>query len=248
MAEHADASDKKLSETDPAETSASSRGDTGEASSESPNEAASEEKSSDAAPASGPDAPVVQPEDAEDYDAAVDADVDDGPNDAATAKKPMSPVRLATVSGVVIVVALTALAGWLGFREFQAHQAQQQRKLLVQVARQGALNLTTIDWQHADTDTQRILDSATGTFYDDFSKRSKPFIELVKKVQSKSVGTITEAGLESESGEEAQVLVAVSVNTSTVGGAEQEPRHWRMRITVHKDGDEAKVSNVAFVS
>ena len=52
-------------------------------------------------------------------------------------------------------------------------------KLFVQVARQGALNLTTIDCQSADADVQRILDSATGTFYDDFSKRSQPFIDVV---------------------------------------------------------------------
>jgi Mce-associated membrane protein len=186
-------------------------------------------------------------DDAEDYDDAVDADVDGDPKDVVAEARPMSPVRLATVLGVVAVVASTALAGWLGFREYQAHQAQQRSELLVQVGRQGALNLTTIDWQHADADIQRILDSATGTFYDDFSKRSKPFVDVVKKAQSKSVGTVTEAGLESQSGDEAQVLVAVSVSTTNLGAAEEEPRHWRMRISVKKVGDEAKVSNVAFV-
>jgi Mce-associated membrane protein len=186
-------------------------------------------------------------DDVEDYDDAVDADVDDDPKDIAAEARPMSPVRLAIVLGGVAVVASTALAGWLGFREYQAHQAQQQSELLIQVGRQGALNLTTIDWQHADADIQRILDSATGTFYDDFSKRSKPFIDVVKKAQSKSVGTVTEAGLESRSGDEAQVLVAVSVSTTNLGAAEEEPRHWRMRMSVKKVGDEAKVSNVAFV-
>jgi Mce-associated membrane protein len=225
MAEHADATRDELNND--------------EGASESPNEVASEETSSEA--------PEVETEDAEDYDGAVDADVDDDPKDVATEKKPKSPVRLAVVLGVVVVVAVTALAGWLGFREYQAHQAQAQRALLVQVGRQGALNLTTIDWQHADTDIQRILDSATGTFYDDFSKRSKPFAEVVKKAQSKSAGTVVEAGIESQSGDEAQVLVAVSVKTSNAGAAEEEPRHWRMRISVKKVGDEAKVSNVEFV-
>ena len=148
---------------------------------------------------------------------------------------------------MVAVVASTAVAGWLGFREYQARQGQQQSELLVQVGRQGALNLTTIDWQHADKDVRRILDSATGAFHDDFAKRSKPFVEVVKKAQSKSVGTVTEAGLESQAGDEAQVLVAVSVITSNAGEPEAEPRHWRMRISVKKIGDEAKVSNVAFI-
>jgi Mce-associated membrane protein len=154
---------------------------------------------------------------------------------------------LAMIAGVVAVLALAGLTGWLGFRTYQSHQADEQQKLFLQVGRQGALNLTTIDFQHADADVQRILDSATGTFYDDFDKRSKPFIEVVKQAQSKSVGTIAEAGLESESDNGAQVLVAVTVKTSNAGAPEQAPRAWRMRISVQKVGDEAKVSNVEFV-
>ncbi|MDT5319330.1 MAG: Mce-associated rane protein, partial [Mycobacterium sp.] len=100
---------------------------------------------------------------------------------------------------------------------------------------------------HADSDIQRILDSATGSFYDDFAKRSKPFVEVVKKAQSKLVGTVTESGLESQFGDEVLVMVAVSVVTMNVGEPEAEPRHWRMRISVKKVGDDAKVSNVAFV-
>jgi Mce-associated membrane protein len=239
MAEHADASREEVSKTYQPEPSPAASIRTDEGAAESPNEVSSEETSSGV--------PEVQTEDAEDYDGAVDSDVDDDPKDVASKKKPMSPVRLATLFGVVVVVASTALAGWLGFRDYQAHQVQQQRALLIQVGRQGALNLTTIDWQHADADIQRILDSATGTFYDDFSKRSKPFVAVVKKAQSKSAGTVVEAGLESQSGDAAQVLVAVSVKTSNAGAAEEEPRHWRMRISVKKVGDEAKVSNVEFV-
>ena len=96
--------------------------------------------------------------------------------------------------------------------------------MFLQVGRQGALNLTTIDFAEADTDIQRILDSATGTFYDDFSKRSQPFVDVVKQAHSKSVGTVTEAGLESASADQAQVLVAVSVKTSNAGAAEQPAR------------------------
>jgi Mce-associated membrane protein len=61
------------------------------------------------------------------------------------------------------------------------------------------------------------------------------------------VGTITEAGLESETGDTAQALVAVSVQTSNAGGTDQEPRAWRMRIYVQRVGDQVKVSNVGFV-
>jgi len=182
-------------------------------------------------------------EDVADYD---EAD-GDGAQDEPPAKPRISHVRLATIAGLVVVVALAALTGWLGFRAYQSHQADQQRKLFLQVGRQGALNLTTIDWHEADTDVQRILDSATGNFYGDFQKRSAAFIDVVKQAQSKSVGTVSEAGLESASDTDAQVLVAVTVKTSNAGAAEQQPRAWRMRISVQKVGNDAKVSNVEFV-
>jgi len=75
----------------------------------------------------------------------------------------------------------------------------------------------------------------------------QPFVDVVRQTQSKSVGTVTEAGVESESGDQAQVLVAVSVKTSNAGAAQQQPRAWRMRISVQKAGASAKVSDVEFV-
>jgi Mce-associated membrane protein len=59
---------------------------------------------------------------------------------------------------------------------------------------------------------------------------------------------VTEAGLESETADTAKALVAVTVTTSNAGTAQTEPRAWRLRMFVQKVGDEAKVSNVEFVS
>jgi len=184
--------------------------------------------------------------DGEDYEAAVD-ELDTGAGEVARPKRPMPHVRLAAIFGLAVVLVLATTVGWLGFRAYQSHQAQAQRQLFLQVARQGALNLTTIDWQHAEADVQRVLDSATGEFYDQFSSRKQPFIDVLKKAQSKSVGTITEAGLESDAVDRAQALVAVSLKTSDLGGGDQPPREWRMRISLEKTGNEVKISDVTFV-
>ena len=160
----------------------------------------------------------------------------------------MSHVRLATIAGLVAVVVLAAVCGWLGYRAYESRQAADQRQVFLQVGRQGAINLTSIDFQNVDADVARILDSATGTFYDDFQKRAQPFAEVVRQVKSKSVGTVTEAGLESETPDSAQVLVAVTVNTAVEGQPEQAPRAWRMRITVQQTAEDVKVSNVEFVA
>jgi Mce-associated membrane protein len=150
--------------------------------------------------------------------------------------------------GVASIVALVGVAGWLGYRLHQDHQVQAQRNLYVQVARQTAINLTTISYTEVDADIKRVLDSATGAFHDEFQNRSKPFVEVVKKVQSKTEGTVAEAGLLTYTKDQAQVLVAVAVKTSLAAApADDEPRRWRMRVTVDKTGDGAKVSNVEFV-
>ena len=163
-------------------------------------------------------------------------------------KKPWSHVKLAIAVGLAVVVALAGLTGWLGYRAYQAREADQLRELLVSVGRQGAINLTTIDFQNADADVQRILDSATDAFYDDFAKRSQPFVDVVKQAKSKSVGTVNDAGLESVTATEGNVLVAVTVKTENAGAQNQPPRNWRMRLTVKKTGaDQAKVSKVEFV-
>jgi Mce-associated membrane protein len=196
--------------------------------------------------------PVATDSELEDEAVDGDDDADESAEDNSNVTPPgpsgQAAVRLATVLGVAMVVVLATLVGWFGFRVHQSHQAQAQRSLLLQAARQGALNLTTIDWQHADADVQRILDGATGQFHDDFSARSGPFVDVVKRAKSVTVGTVTEAGLESETADTAKALVAVTVTTSNAGTAEPQPRAWRLRMFVQKIGDQAKVSNVEFVS
>ncbi|CAM4348363.1 hypothetical protein MB901379_02668 [Mycobacterium basiliense] len=172
-------------------------------------------------------------------------DADSAP--AARTKRHTSAVRQATLFGLAVLVALAVPVGWLGLRVHQDRQLQAQQSQFLQVARQVALNLTTIDWQHADADVRRILDGATGEFYNDFAKRAQPFADVLRQAKATSVGTIIEAGLESQTAENAQALVAVSVQTSTAGEPDPTPRAWRMRITVQKVGDQVKAANVGFV-
>ena len=158
-----------------------------------------------------------------------------------------SAIRSAMIFGLAVVAVLGLVCGWLGYRAYSTRHAAELRAVLLETGRQEAINLTTIDFEHAEADVQRILDGATGQFYDEFNSRSAPFVEVVKKAQSKSVGTVTAGGIESMNGDEAQVMVAVSVKTTTKGAPDDPPRHWRMRMTVTKQGSDAKVAKVEFV-
>jgi Mce-associated membrane protein len=169
-------------------------------------------------------------------------------DEASPRRQRRSPTRLALVFLLVFLAVLVGVGVWTGHQIVQERQVQAHRQALVAAGRQAALNLTTIDAASADSDIKRILDSSTGVFHDDFEKRSGSFIQAVNQAQSKTVGTVTEAGLESQDGDDAHVLATVAVTTATAGVEDPHPRAWRMRITVtqHAGGD-PKVSNVEFV-
>ncbi len=159
---------------------------------------------------------------------------------------PAQVVRIALAAVLIAAVVLTGLVGWLGFRAYEAEHGEAQRNLFVQTAQDVAVNLSTVDYQHVDADAQRIQDSSVGGFADSFAHHKQNYIDNAKQSRSRSLGTVTDAGLESQSGDQGRVLVAVTVKSTDP--TEQAPQFFRMRITVQKVGDGAKVSDVAFVS
>jgi Mce-associated membrane protein len=176
---------------------------------------------------------------------------DDVPVDVVYLRPTQPPAqveRIALIGGLVAAVVLAGLVGWLGFRTYEAQDREAQRSLFVQAAQDIAVNLSTVDGQHADADAQRIQDSAIGTFADSFARHKQAYIDAAKQSRSRSLGTVTDVGLESQSGEQGRVLVAVTVKTVDPVPADQQPQLFRVRITVHKVGDGAKISDVAFVS
>ena len=117
----------------------------------------------------------------------------------------------------------------------------------VEAGKQAALNLTTVNHATADADVQRVLDSSTGQFREDFAQRAEPFKQALRDAKSVSIGSVTAAGLEGLDGDRARVLVAVTVKTTKNGEPEQEPKAWRMRLSVVKVDGGYKVENVEFV-
>ncbi|OBB30678.1 Mce protein [Mycolicibacterium peregrinum] len=200
---------------------------------------------------SAPEAEAEAVEKTEEADEDADGEAVEEESDEAEPKTPerrrFLRSQTAAVAGGVLVVALVALTGWLGYDYYQVHQEQQRRDMFMETARQGATNLTSIDWEHAEDDVQRVLDSSTGRFYDDFEKRSKSFLDVVKQIKSKSVGTVTASALKSYSEDKADVLMSVTIRSTNAGVPEQDPQVWRMVLTVQDIEGEAKVSNVEFI-
>jgi Mce-associated membrane protein len=187
-------------------------------------------------------------------DVALDGEPEEGSKSDDSDSAWLGSRRTVTAFGWAIALctaAAAALGGVIGYLEYQTHVLRvtaEHDNMFIEAGRQAALNLTTISYTDVDRDVARVLDSATGSFHDDFQNRSGPFIAVVKQAQSTSRGTITEAGLSSVDGDQAQVIVAVSVTTTIAGQSnDQQPRGWRMRLNVQKVGNTAKVSDVQFV-
>jgi Mce-associated membrane protein len=175
----------------------------------------------------------------------------DGRGDKRRRRLGWSPVRSAVVALAVAGLAIATVGGWFDDQAYHDLVAEKRTHALVEAARQGALNLATIDFTNVRDDVQHILDSSTGAFLQDFRSREPAFTDFVQKAQSKSTGTITEAAVESSNGDEARILVALAVVTSSAGRppGPGTPQMWRMRVTVQMTSAEvAKMSNVEFVA
>lgn len=158
----------------------------------------------------------------------------------------MAERRRSTVTIVVLslLLALTLAAGYFDHR---ARARDQFGREALAAATQGLVSLTSVDHQQVDADVQRILDSSTGAFRDDFERRAQSFADAARTARSVSVGTVTEAGVQSLEGDSGRVLVAMTVMTSNAGVPERTPRAWRTVVTVTDTDEGMKVSKVEFI-
>ncbi|WP_051194243.1 hypothetical protein [Nocardia jiangxiensis] len=154
---------------------------------------------------------------------------------------------LASAAAAVVIVALAAVTATLVLQHRTATREQADRAAYLQAARQAVVDLTTISAGSADADVARILAASTGTFHDDFGSRSAAFTSVVKQAHVSTTGTVSAAGIESMSGDEAKVLVAATSRVTNATGADNEPRVWRLRVLLHRTQGHILVSNVDFV-
>jgi Mce-associated membrane protein len=234
-------------------------------------EAVSEEDEAGAAESVETEVPDSTPEvKADETDAADDAeggeadepDADaDASGDEVEAPMPSRRLRLSrrlrrrrwstVAASLAIIVALVALAG-SGYmiKEHRDAVRQGQRAAeFVAAARQGVVTLTSLDFNNAKHGVQRILENSTGSFKDDFLKMADDFTKVVEQSKVVSQGSVQAAAVELDSmtKDSAVVLVASTSEVTNAAGAKQDPRTYRLIVTVTRDGGQLKISKVEFV-
>lgn len=150
------------------------------------------------------------------------------------------------VAGLVIgaCLVLTGLMVWQ-HRGVAAEQAREGQ--IVDAARAGVTALLSIDHTRARADVQRVLELSTGTFRDDFAKTADDFVTTAESQKVVTVARIKAAALESADADGGTVLLAVDNEVSNAAGAKQDPRPFRMSVTVARDGAQFKMSRLEFV-
>jgi Mce-associated membrane protein len=152
-----------------------------------------------------------------------------------------------TIAAVVAICALLGVSGWMAWHHHNVVQERQRAAAYIAAARQGVINLTSLDFNKAKQDVQRVLDSATGEFKDDFQRRAEDFESVVKDSKAVTEGSVAATAVESMNNDSAVVLVLANERITNIAGAKDQPRTFRFRVSVVHDGDQLKVSKVEFV-
>ncbi|MDR7171884.1 Mce-associated membrane protein [Nocardia kruczakiae] len=159
-------------------------------------------------------------------------------------------IRRRTAGVAIAAIVLCAGLGGSGYMMWRHHDvtAKQHREAeFVAAARQGVTTLTSLDFNHAADDVKRVLDDSTGSFRNDFQSRADDFAKVIQQSKVATQGRVNAAAVQSMTDDSAVVLVAATSEVTNSAGARQEPRAWRLSVTVERVDGRLKMSKVEFV-
>ncbi|MGA5543971.1 hypothetical protein ACPCIR_19120 [Mycobacterium sp. NPDC051198] len=158
--------------------------------------------------------------------------------------------KLATVlAGVAILVsgALLAASGYVIWFHQQADREQQRRAEFAAAASQAAVTLMSIDSAKAEDNVKQIVDNSTGQFKEDIESSAEDLVRAAQDSKATTKATAKATAVQSMDADSAVVLVSTATTVSNSAGANQQPRNWRLSVTMVRDGEQIKMSKVEFV-
>jgi len=155
--------------------------------------------------------------------------------------------RVALGLTFVLICALLAASGYMIWQDRNAAAQRHRVAQFAAAARQGVVSLMTLDFNHTKEDVQRVLDNSTGQFRDDFQSRADDFTKVVQESKVVTIGWVNATAVQSTTDNSAVVLVAAKSQVTNATGARNEPRAWRLSVTVTRDGGQIKMSKVEFM-
>jgi Mce-associated membrane protein len=150
-------------------------------------------------------------------------------------------------AAIILILGFAGASGYMVWKHQDATRQQQRTAAFVAGAKQDVINLTSLNFDRAKEDVQRVIDSSTGEFRDQFQQRAADFIRVVQESKAVTEGTVNGAAVESMGEHSAKVLVCATSRVTNKPDAKDEPRTWRLKVTMADDGGQYKMSKVEFV-
>ena len=161
---------------------------------------------------------------------------------------------LRTVTVAVTTLLTAGLLSATGYMVWQHQKAAELRRSAAEftaAARQDVINLMSMDYTRAQESVQRVLDNSTGKFRANFDETADEFVKALQDEKIVTTATINDAAVELDSMTDEFAVVMVSATSRREGRQapkeQQQPQVWRVLLTLERDGDQIKMSDVEFV-
>ena len=156
--------------------------------------------------------------------------------------------RLAVAGAVAAILALLSGTGYMLLLHRKAEAERHRTAEFAAAGRQAAVNLMSMDFNSAKDIVQRLVDDSTGKFKVNLQDTSKDLIKAMQDSKAITKVTVNDVAVESHTDDSGVVLVAASSNREGPNAtkADQQPRVWRVVLTLDRDDGRLKLSDVEF--
>jgi Mce-associated membrane protein len=190
-------------------------------------------------------------DDGDEVDETAEAAADDVDENAPTHKRRLRRPGLSAVAAalvVVVIAGLLSVTGWMLFEHRKATAERHQTAEYAAAARQGVVNLMSMDYTQAKESVQRVIDDSIGKFRNNFEDSSQDLIKALQDSKMVTKVTVNDTAVEAMDEETATVLVAATSRREGPNAPkeDQQPRVWRVVVTMQRDGGQIKMSDVEF--
>ncbi|WP_149440822.1 hypothetical protein [Mycolicibacterium sp. P1-5] len=162
-------------------------------------------------------------------------------------KRSWAKIAAATVA-ILAIIGLLSVAGLMVWQHQKAEAQRHRTAEFSAAARQGVVNLMSMDFNQAKESVQRVIDDSTGKFKSNFEDGADDLIKAMQQSKVVTKVTVNDSAVESSDKDSATVLVAATSQRTGPDAPkeDQQPRVWRVVVSLQRDGDQLKVSDVEF--
>jgi Mce-associated membrane protein len=166
-----------------------------------------------------------------------------------TSWRTVNAVLAVVALGLVVAIVLLLTRGASATPgDSRAEMLSSQYAAVTKAARTETEAFIKVDYKNMDPLIEKVLAGATGTFKEQYSKVKVTLKATAQQGQSMSTGTVREVGISDIDDDNAVVFVAADakVSNKSTKGVEQ-PRSYRLKLNMTREGDKWLTSNLQFV-